>query len=1275
MKNGMKKLAKFASMLAVALLASATVFASACGPEHTHSWSDEWFFDETSHWHECSGCDEKGDFAEHSMQNGECTVCGYEDGDTPPVTDTFPTEPDVPEFGADAGYTMATSGIQLGNTQHVKGDTVNVSDAKGLSDALQNAGAGDEIVIAGGTYEFSSTLILRNSGVYNGYIVVRAADDAEVILDFSRQLFDGTQRGVQIYGDYWYWYGVEITGAGDNGMFIAGNYNIIEYCEFHNNRDTGLQLGREESGMASITEWPSYNLIKNCTSYNNYDNETKGENADGFAAKLTVGYGNVFDGCIAYRNSDDGWDLYAYQSNGDIGAVIMYNCVAFENGYIGETVDEFNAKVNTEGHEAALEDGNVYKYTTQNGDGNGFKLGGSVMRGNVKMYNCLSFNNRMHGVTDNSNPGVLTIEGVTCYNNGADLDTNVGSDTFGEIVAPFTGGIGEGNNIDVARSSSSYNNLKDILSVADGYGGPGSDAYKGSVGNGIFYAGGTNYNQITDHIDAYSAEGDRKGEALAGGLDSAAVFKKLPFAAVAGEDGVSSVEYNISGLENGDIHETYRNADGSINMGDILAIADPDAVNGAGATLNLTKWEDYTHYYDMSLEDAASSEQAVLAAVYNTLYLYTDTDAVYQDFTLTTAMMGATISWSSSNDEILHIVKHYNQSNSGSQDVALEVYRPAEDTEVTLTAMLNYNGRVAIKRFDMTVKAAAPSLGDVYVEGLESAATETARRFLIDQYQIFEEPELVVLDGSDISGKQLASDLYDVEAKYEYATGATSVYSTVAAFSPSNAGVYRITYNVAFGGETSSYTYYIYVASNTAVIDFVAGTEQLIVNRDGYTLGGSLTNIKGSIFSYSTSDEAEIASLAAMANDSERVAAIGDKAASHSFTDNTVLAQFENDNGKEYTVYYWFTNGAGKLTSKVYSQAVAVETIATPEEFMSKLANNDSHTVYLLTADLDFTGVEFAKIKNLNGLINGDGHTIKNVTLSGSGNVGMFEYISGGTLMNVKLENIGITATGQRAGIFARSNGGYVSNVLMVNVNLNVAGRAGALIGHHNKGDLYIDNVALVNDDEHLIKSSANDIGGIVGFIQGDSGKTFGSVTLTDCFVDSVVDATGCNYVGGMVGRMEDRVVGDKFTLERCYSMATVKGQNYVGGILAAQNNSALGEYAVTVRNCIFLGRLEYAGSILTMPEKNSSGIFGRYTEAAVVIVENCFSNIEEAGYAEFVTQVNENSLVFADYWQNVIAKDFDLGGVWETVTDADGGAVAPYIRLTFGGMFEYPEF
>ena len=138
-------------------------------------------------------------------------------------TDTFPVEPDIPDFGSDDGYTVATSGITLGNTQTVTGKQTTVSTAADLSSALQSAAAGDTIIIKAGTYKFNTTQILRNSGVYNGYITVRAEDGANVILDFSEQPFDGTQRGVQIYGDYWYWYGVEIVGAGDNGMFLSGN--------------------------------------------------------------------------------------------------------------------------------------------------------------------------------------------------------------------------------------------------------------------------------------------------------------------------------------------------------------------------------------------------------------------------------------------------------------------------------------------------------------------------------------------------------------------------------------------------------------------------------------------------------------------------------------------------------------------------------------------------------------------------------------------------------------------------------------------------------------------------------------------------------------------------------------------------------------------------------------------------------------------------------------------------------------------------------------------
>ena len=75
--------------------------------------------------------------------------------------------------------------------------------------------------------------------------------------------FDGNNRGIQLDGDYWYFYGIDVTGAGDNGMYIGGNNNIIEYCQFYNNRDTGLQLGRGDGSYSLISQWPSNNLIIN----------------------------------------------------------------------------------------------------------------------------------------------------------------------------------------------------------------------------------------------------------------------------------------------------------------------------------------------------------------------------------------------------------------------------------------------------------------------------------------------------------------------------------------------------------------------------------------------------------------------------------------------------------------------------------------------------------------------------------------------------------------------------------------------------------------------------------------------------------------------------------------------------------------------------------------------------------------------------------------------------------------------------------------------------
>lgn len=74
------------------------------------------------------------------------------------------------------------------------------------------------------------------------------------------------------------------------------------------NKDTGLQLSRYNSSYDDISQWPSNNLIQDCYSHSNYDTDD-GEDADGFASKLTSGEGNKFIRCVAKYNVDDGWDL------------------------------------------------------------------------------------------------------------------------------------------------------------------------------------------------------------------------------------------------------------------------------------------------------------------------------------------------------------------------------------------------------------------------------------------------------------------------------------------------------------------------------------------------------------------------------------------------------------------------------------------------------------------------------------------------------------------------------------------------------------------------------------------------------------------------------------------------------------------------------------------------------------------------------------------------------------------------------------------------------
>lgn len=258
--------------------------------------------------------------------------------------------------------------------------------------AVKSAAPGRTILLKGGTYALDKTVIVERgvNGTADAKIYMIADPEAATrpVLDFQ-----GRCAGMILAGNYWYFQGFDVTRSANaqKGIQVSGSYNTVDNVVTYKNGNTGLQISRYKS-TDNWEDWPSHNLILNCTSYLNAD--AGYEDADGFAAKLTVADGNVFDGCIAAYNADDGWDLFAKVETGAIGQVVIQNCVAFKNGYV---LDENGQEVDA-------------------GNGNGFKMGGSSISGHHILRNSVSFGNKAKGIDSNSCPDIEAYSS-TSYNN------------------------------------------------------------------------------------------------------------------------------------------------------------------------------------------------------------------------------------------------------------------------------------------------------------------------------------------------------------------------------------------------------------------------------------------------------------------------------------------------------------------------------------------------------------------------------------------------------------------------------------------------------------------------------------------------------------------------------------------------------------------------------------------------------------------------------------------------------------------------------------------
>lgn len=458
---------------------------------------------------------------------------------TTPVTPTEPTQPEQPTTPSEPETPITPS-----EPEQTKCDLYVSPSGKSTAAGTQNApmdlltainsiSAGYTIWMEEGTYKayelYGAPIVIAesNSGAEGAYKTISSINGGTVTIDFSGMAELGSNRGIVLDGSYWHFYDIDICNAGDNGMLLSGDNNIIELCQFYANHDSGLQISRYNTSADTIDLWPSNNLILNCTAFDNKDEATC-ENADGFAAKLTCGEGNVFDGCISYCNSDDGWDLYAKPATGSTGVVTIKNSVAFGNGKL----------TNGEG--------------SANGDMNGFKLGGSNKQCPTPhvVTNCIAFNNGATGFTDNGNGGAVTLTNCTSVNNGM----------YNAAKANYM----------CYRTSkdAAYTNL---LSFAEKK-TTATDQFLGTVSHTLYHYKGVGTYWVNNWLCTDGAKTKYSGSEGADYTVSASDFVSTQ---IPGYDAAT-------GAYTADYHSIFRNADGSINLSGLYEVSSDSPLYTAG---------------------------------------------------------------------------------------------------------------------------------------------------------------------------------------------------------------------------------------------------------------------------------------------------------------------------------------------------------------------------------------------------------------------------------------------------------------------------------------------------------------------------------------------------------------------------------------------------------------------------------------------------------------------------------------------------------------------
>ncbi|HNY76642.1 MAG: GLUG motif-containing protein [Sedimentisphaerales bacterium] len=256
----------------------------------------------------------------------------------------------------------------------------------------------------------------------------------------------------------------------------------------------------------------------------------------------------------------------------------------------------------------------------------------------------------------------------------------------------------------------------------------------------------------------------------------------------------------------------------------------------------------------------------------------------------------------------------------------------------------------------------------------------------------------------------------------------------------------------------------------------------------------------------------------------------------------------------------------------------------------------------VLTNDLDLgqTVWHQAVIPGFSGILDGHGHTIRNLTISGDSLLGLVGCLdNGGMIVNLGVADVNIVATGERiGGLIGYNVGGMVSHCQSTGY---VSGdrSIGGLMGYNDRG-----SISDCNSGCRVIGDSS--VGGLLG---GNHGH------VANCQTAGESHADGYGSVGGLIGDNYSRVsnccslgevtagrwanagglIGSNSgTVSACHSSATIHGGNTTGGLVGGSEY-----YSASISDCYS------TGAVIAPDGWFVGGLIGQNQDGAV---SNCYS-------------------------------------------------------------------